>query len=77
MEKITYNFKNRTAVVTGGAQGFGLDIANRFLKSEVTSDFSLSIKVLPVFNNVIYYTLTGLRECGPEGAFTPERRSSV
>jgi len=34
MEKITYNFKNRTAVVTGGAQGFGLDIANRFLKSE-------------------------------------------
>ena len=34
MEKITYNFKNRTAVVTGGAQGFGLDIAKRFLKSE-------------------------------------------
>ena len=34
MEKITYNFKNRTAVVTGGAQGFGLDISKRFLKSE-------------------------------------------
>ncbi len=33
MEKITYNFKNRTALVTGGAQGFGLDIAKRFLKS--------------------------------------------
>ena len=34
MEKISYNFKNRTAIVTGGAQGFGLDIAKRFLKSE-------------------------------------------
>ena len=33
MEKITYDFKNRTALVTGGAQGFGLDIAKRFLKS--------------------------------------------
>ncbi len=33
MNKISYNFKNRTALVTGGAQGFGLDIAKRFLKS--------------------------------------------
>ena len=33
MKKITYDFKNRTAVVTGGAQGFGLDISKRFLKS--------------------------------------------
>ena len=33
MEKITFNFKNRTALVTGGAQGFGLDIAKRFLNS--------------------------------------------
>jgi len=33
MEKITFDFKNRTALVTGGAQGFGLDIAKRFLKS--------------------------------------------
>ena len=33
MDKITFNFKNRTALVTGGAQGFGLDIAKRFLKS--------------------------------------------
>ena len=33
MEKITYNFKNRTALVTGGAQGFGFDIAKRFLES--------------------------------------------
>jgi len=30
MKKITYDFKNRTAIVTGGAQGFGLDIAKRF-----------------------------------------------
>ena len=33
MEKITYDFKNRTAIVTGGAQGFGLDISKRFIKS--------------------------------------------
>ena len=33
MEKINYDFKNRTAIVTGGAQGFGLDISKRFLKS--------------------------------------------
>ena len=29
----TFDFKNRTAVVTGGAQGFGLDVAKRFLVS--------------------------------------------
>jgi NAD(P)-dependent dehydrogenase (short-subunit alcohol dehydrogenase family) len=29
----TFDFENRTAVVTGGAQGFGLDVAKRFLKS--------------------------------------------
>ena len=28
-----FNFENRTAVITGGAQGVGLDIAKRFLKS--------------------------------------------
>ena len=33
MEKINFDFKNRTAIVTGGAQGFGFDIAKRFLKS--------------------------------------------
>ena len=33
MKKITYDFKNRTAIVTGGAQGFGLDIVKRFLDS--------------------------------------------
>ena len=33
MKKITYDFRNRTAIVTGGAQGFGLDIAKRFLDS--------------------------------------------
>ena len=33
MDKITFNFDNRTAVITGGAQGFGFDIARRFLSS--------------------------------------------
>ena len=33
MEKIKFDFKSRTAIVTGGAQGFGFDIAKRFLKS--------------------------------------------
>ncbi len=33
MDKISFNFNNKTAVITGGAQGFGLDIAKRFLKS--------------------------------------------
>ena len=33
MDKITFNFNSRTALVTGGAQGFGLDIAKRFLES--------------------------------------------
>jgi 3-oxoacyl-[acyl-carrier protein] reductase len=28
----TFDFKNRTAVITGGAQGFGLDVAKRFLE---------------------------------------------
>ena len=33
MDKINFNFTDKTAVITGGAQGFGLDIAKRFLKS--------------------------------------------
>ena len=28
-----FDFENQTAIITGGAQGFGLDIAKRFLKS--------------------------------------------
>ena len=32
MNKNNFNFDNRTAVVTGGGQGFGLDIAKRFLQ---------------------------------------------
>ena len=33
MNEIKFNFKNRTAIITGGAQGFGFDIAKRLLKS--------------------------------------------
>ena len=33
MDKIKFDFNNRTAVIKGGAQGFGLDIAQRFLQS--------------------------------------------
>ena len=28
-----YDLKDRTAIITGGAQGFGFDIAKRFLQS--------------------------------------------
>ena len=33
MEKIAFNFDKKTAVITGGAQGFGFDIAKRFINS--------------------------------------------
>ncbi len=33
MNKINFDFKDKTAIITGGAQGFGFDIAKRFLLS--------------------------------------------
>ena len=30
---INFNLNNRIAIVTGGAQGFGLSISERFIKS--------------------------------------------
>ena len=33
MGKISFDFNDRTAIVTGGAQGFGLDITKRLLNS--------------------------------------------
>ena len=33
MDKISFDFKDRTAIVTGGAQGFGLDITKRLISS--------------------------------------------
>ena len=36
MDKISFDFKGRTAIVTGGAQGFGLDITKRLIRSGAT-----------------------------------------
>ena len=33
MDKISFDFKGRAAIVTGGAQGFGLDITKRLIRS--------------------------------------------
>ncbi len=33
MDKISFDFKGRIAIVTGGAQGFGLDITKRLIRS--------------------------------------------
>ncbi len=33
MDKISFDFKGRNAIVTGGAQGFGLDITKRLIRS--------------------------------------------
>jgi len=51
-----FDFKNRTAVITGGAQGFGLDIAKRFLDSGAKVfiwdiDYDLLKKVANEINN--------------------------
>ena len=51
-----FDFKNRTAVITGGAQGFGLDIAKRFLDSGAKVfiwdiDYDLLNKVANEINN--------------------------
>ncbi len=56
MDNIKFDFKNRTAVVTGGAQGFGLDITKRYLKSGAKViiwdiDHKLTEKVVKDLNN--------------------------
>jgi 3-oxoacyl-[acyl-carrier protein] reductase len=56
MKKITYDFENRTAVITGGAQGFGLDIAKRFLDSGAKviifdTDLKMMEKAINEINN--------------------------
>ena len=56
MNKNKFDFSNKTAVITGGAQGFGLDIAKRFLDSGAKViiwdiDAKLIEKVLKDINN--------------------------
>ena len=36
-----FDFNDRTAVITGGGQGFGLDIAKRFLNSTICKIYKL------------------------------------
>ena len=56
MNKNIYDFNNRTAVITGGAQGFGLDIAKKFLQSGAKViiwdiDKKLTEQVVETLNN--------------------------
>ena len=56
MNKNKFDFSNKTAVITGGAQGFGLDITKRFLDSGAKViiwdiDAKLIEKVLKDINN--------------------------
>ena len=56
MNKNKFDFSNKTAVITGGAQGFGLDIAKRFLDSGAKViiwdiDAKLLEKVIKDINN--------------------------
>ena len=56
MKKISYDFKNRTAIVTGGAQGFGLDISKRLLESGASviiwdNDSKATVKAIKDLNN--------------------------
>ena len=57
MKKISYDFKNRTAIVTGGAQGFGLDISKRLLESGASviiwdNDSKATEKAIKDLNNL-------------------------
>ena len=46
-----FDFKNRTAIITGGAQGFGLDIAKRFL------DFGAKTIIWDIDENLLKSTM--------------------
>src|SRR5579871_2977621 len=55
-----YDFKNRTAVVTGGAQGFGLAIARRLVQS------GAMVRIWDIDVDLMQRAVTGL---GPSASF--------
>ena len=56
MNEIKFNFKNRTAIITGGAQGFGFDIAKRLLKS------GAKVIILDIDNKMIEKAINELND---------------
>ena len=54
MNKINFDFKDKTEIITGGAQGFGFDIGYPLLKSR-----ALSLEVYSEFNTLSFSQSTG------------------
>ena len=63
-----FDLNNRTAIITGGAQGFGLDIAKRFLNSGVKTiiwdidDSELKKAIQELNNPNLYYNVVDVSD---------------